>query len=154
MKRFVAKLVIFLLLGAIINVAVAWGCALFVQLSDDWPNSDPQAEFGSPGDPSAPGAWEAWVLTQPGLEYVCIAWTHEIISWMGGSEASPRSIIPFWARNLEPTRTERLTHSAERVAVASGWPYVAMHSLVAKRFDDSVVTQRNVFGLETALTIV
>ncbi len=34
MKRIAVKLVVFLLLGAVVNVAVAWGCATLVDF--DW----------------------------------------------------------------------------------------------------------------------
>ncbi len=45
MKRWLAKLVVFLVLGAVVNVAVAWGCAAFATIrgqavhqpgADDW----------------------------------------------------------------------------------------------------------------------
>ncbi len=32
MKRIALKLVLFLLLGAVVNVAVAWGCAVYIDL--------------------------------------------------------------------------------------------------------------------------
>ncbi len=42
MKRRLTKLVVFLLLGAIVNVAVAWGCALVLaelsQSTGGWPD--------------------------------------------------------------------------------------------------------------------
>ncbi len=38
MKRIAIKLVVFLLLGAVVNVAVAWGCALW-SAADDWRGS-------------------------------------------------------------------------------------------------------------------
>ena len=37
MKRRLTKLVVFLLLGAIVNVAVAWGCAIFSDVSTGFP---------------------------------------------------------------------------------------------------------------------
>ena len=49
MKRRLFKLVAFLLLGAIVNVAVAWGCAL-------WPPAVPSSPHGGDGVPKlAPG---------------------------------------------------------------------------------------------------
>src|SRR5678815_4238179 len=38
MKRRVTKIVLFLLLGAILNVAVAWGCATISTMNSDMPN--------------------------------------------------------------------------------------------------------------------
>ncbi|MEE8154326.1 MAG: hypothetical protein V3T53_05140 [Phycisphaerales bacterium] len=35
MKRWITKLVVFLLLGAVVNVAVAWGCALWSSMTQD-----------------------------------------------------------------------------------------------------------------------
>ncbi len=40
MRRRLTKLVVFLLLGAIVNVAVAWGCAIFSEVSPAWPRSE------------------------------------------------------------------------------------------------------------------
>jgi len=39
-KRRILKLALFLLLGAIVNVAVAWGCAVFSEVSPAWARSD------------------------------------------------------------------------------------------------------------------
>ncbi len=48
MKRIAIKLVIFLLLGAVTTVAVAWGCAYWIELDR---NSQKYDEFNAPGLP-------------------------------------------------------------------------------------------------------
>ena len=65
MKRSLAKLVVFLLLGAILNVGVAWGCAL-------WSPAIPSSPHGGDGVPKlAPGtSWPRPVPAEwPSLLY-------------------------------------------------------------------------------------
>src|SRR5436853_7264756 len=60
MKRRTFKLCLFLLLGAIINVAMAWGCACFVT-----------RRFGDPmvaASFSGTAGWEVMVFSLPGAE--------------------------------------------------------------------------------------
>ena len=52
MKRIAIKLVVFLLLGAVVNVGVAWGCAYWIELDSDKQKNDnfnyPGLPFGDP----------------------------------------------------------------------------------------------------------
>jgi hypothetical protein len=122
-------LVLALLLGgAIVNVAVAWGYVAIIKLSDDSNYAEAKCEAGSTEDDFAAGAWEAWTFSQLGLELVHISWTNER-AWIK-PYGDPRSLIPAWATDLIPTHSERQSTSRRVLAVASGWPLVAMRSLV------------------------
>ena len=46
MKRRLTKLVVFVLLGAVVNVAVAWGCALWSGSHPEYSSSSNHADFG------------------------------------------------------------------------------------------------------------
>ena len=75
MRRRLFKLVIFLLLGAVVNVAVAWGCALWAPMVSSGPNSRGEYSKLAPGMPwprSVPADWPSlhsgswgvgWVMT-------------------------------------------------------------------------------------------
>ncbi len=75
MKRRLAQLVVFLLLGAVVNVAVAWGCALWAPMVSSGPNSRGEYSKLAPGMPwprSVPADWPSlhsgswgvgWVMT-------------------------------------------------------------------------------------------
>jgi hypothetical protein len=89
MKRVLIKLTIFLLLGAIINVAVAWGCAY---CTIDLKRSAEQSAVYSV---QANRWWEVNSWTCPTSTFV---WWF-VMPFIGdsGTEAAPRNAIPWWS---------------------------------------------------------
>ncbi len=60
MKRRLFKLVLFLLLGAIVNVAVAWECALWSQIAVHWNTSTTRWERLVPDSWPPPSSESSW----------------------------------------------------------------------------------------------
>ncbi len=141
MKRRLLTLAIFLLLGAVVNVAVAWGCAVWISYND---------LFGtkitwSPQGDSPSMRWNVSLIQQPGLVSVESEKYHPEPNWVGrfawreeravrsDSDISPTDLLPSalnWAglrQNMlvpeldsEPLPYERLW------AIGWGWPWPSL----------------------------
>ncbi len=70
MKRRLTRLVVFLLLGAIVNVAVAWGCALTTTVS--FPLAKQGEISGLVETPSPASPW--WCQISPGRTTTLVVW--------------------------------------------------------------------------------
>ena len=110
MKRRLTKLVVFLLLGAIVNVAVAWGCAVFSnpherkQMSRelDWESARAVSEHRSFGSSSF---WEWNIGSLVVSRY----------------DAKPiRNLLPRWAND------DSSGPFFVRVYEGRGWPLLAL----------------------------
>ncbi|MEE9128668.1 MAG: hypothetical protein V3T84_01525 [Phycisphaerales bacterium] len=105
-----------LLLGAVINVAVAWGCAFSVYIGR-----------------STTVMWETrlgpqhyWVVTRNNRQGAT-----RIVSGRARSrsliiELRPDLLVPRWSRLSKPTREFEATGSERRIADARGWPMISM----------------------------
>jgi hypothetical protein len=122
-KRRAFKLVMLLMLGAIVNVAVAWGFAALHEVHDE---ADFTEDYFDPADgsndPGAPGAWFLWAFEQDGCSYFATAWLTEPIRDYMRPVGIPVDAIPFWAADLVPTIDDRKTSQGTCVAMAFGWP--------------------------------
>ncbi len=121
MKRRLFQLAIFLLLGAVVNVAVAWGCALGVNALKS------EAKFGGVFDHQE--RWGFLRYSRPGAAYV--------FSWRRREEGavtfglSPNEVVPNWSGFKTPTREyESMLRDTEVLnADGRGWPMLALWSL-------------------------
>ncbi|MCZ6850308.1 MAG: hypothetical protein O7F17_01560 [Planctomycetota bacterium] len=100
MKRRLFQVVVFLLLGATVNVAVAWGCAVWGEL--------PFSSFGSLED--LPNDLTPWTERRPGgfPERPAIGrdWRSVGLRWRTMSAVTqPRERIQRWAATLEQWKT-------------------------------------------------
>ncbi len=92
MKRRLTKLVVFLFLGAIVNVAVAWGCAVWINpIKFD---SDMDIRFRRTGQYT----WEFVETKAPGttLLWSTRGWRKEILT-IPDHGAAPEELVPSWS---------------------------------------------------------
>ena len=93
MKRIAIKLVVFLLLGAVVNVAVAWGCAVRIDL--DGTSIHSRLTTLRPGD--------YWVVSERRClgkaRYVSRVWSGFAT---GTWEPDAESLLPSWTRITRP----------------------------------------------------
>jgi hypothetical protein len=121
MKKCLRNLCLFLVLGAIVNVAAAWGCALWVDLSTV------QSTGGKMYDSANHVEWTAWVLRSPGAAFVqsvrsrtdhegatFVDPTIKLVPAIGGIRAAGQS---FETRGYE-----------DRYIEAEGWPLLCLWS--------------------------
>ncbi len=128
MKRRLFQLAVFLLLGAVLNVAVAWGCALSIQLSRAGPPSKSVRAIGRELEPD--GGWRFWSIVRverPGvvLYYSYLHTRNERVEGVEverSTDLRPFELAPSWADLRMPPATDygiRWVH-------AFGWPFVSM----------------------------
>jgi hypothetical protein len=123
MRRRLIQFGLFVLAGAIVNVAVAWGCAAFHAVDEE---ADFTEDYFDPADssddPGAPGAWFVWAFEQDGCSYFATAWLTEPIRNYMRPVGIPAEAIPPWAADLIPSIEDRKTKPGTCVAMAFGWP--------------------------------
>ena len=135
MKRCLTKLVVFLLLGAIVNVAVAWGCALSLSL-----RSQASGRSGSNG-------LEIWVGVLPeNKETWGMVWTiHRpgaykfLVEWGSSRGSSYGETPPKWVLRIMDEHTLDPRSGNDLVVDARGWPFPGLYSLAD--FDNFQVTR-------------
>ncbi|MEE9128804.1 MAG: hypothetical protein V3T84_02210 [Phycisphaerales bacterium] len=107
MKRRLTKLVVFLLLGAIVNVAVAWGCAYWVKF--DWripgrqAGYDHFAGFELPPDHVDAGRFAGYTVSRYqrfGSQRVSVVHSYAYDGLPGKTTIGFNDIIPQWARGF------------------------------------------------------
>ncbi len=115
MRRFRIALA-FLLVGVVLNVAVAWACTALL---------DPQ--FQEHYSAIHPG--RSWVVTKgrrPGHTQIISSWT----SGWGRTEGRPPAAVerhmPKWAFPIDADPSLDLTVETDRIDDAAGWPYITM----------------------------
>ena len=136
MKHRLLKLGVFLLLGAIINVAVAWGCV--VLLGDLAHTGHVMYGTGLPPD----AIWLVELRTQPGAALL------ESMRWRNGPRESiwgsnvgpdPNDWMPNWMGFKQPTNEyESGRFKCEfRIADARGWPMISMWSEPVRQYHNA-----------------
>ena len=130
MKRRLTKLVVFLLLGAVVNVAVAWGCALLIDL---------HLYVGSPSfsgfslEKIASGHY--WVVAANERcggailrSFVESPEQHsmaEEVHWRW-AEGAPRLRLPSWSRAAIPKFDSAVNRRQGQVVKGFGWPWLSL----------------------------
>src|SRR5207244_1616189 len=125
LARRLIKLCVFVLAGAIINVAVAWGFAVRLKTFSE-NNSFQMALLGTPNF-----SWQ--VERQGGLASSVLS---RYQKWEQGNGASqilgdpPESLIPRWSTlPRSPTAYNKLQQRHQlHLDIARGWPCLALHS--------------------------
>lgn len=121
MRACVRRILVFLLLGAIVNVAVAWGCVLFA--SRRKPVEVSRGFSGTPvtlmtlGEPHV----GVEVLSCGGVEQELpmLVWNERVGGW---TEYQGDIRSDDWARTIPATRTR------------AGWPYLALEGWLSNSF--------------------
>jgi len=127
MKRRISILLILLLAGAVVNVAVAWGCAFWV--NPTW-NLDPaSAHIFLPGEVRSVLRIDLVVVTHFEAAIVRDA----SFQRRDSSEVTPEQLSPDWANLGAPSPELRTADTPERKRLqearhllASGWPLRAL----------------------------
>ncbi len=118
MKRWIFKLVVFLLLGAVVNVAVAWGCAVLLI-----GRTEPDMEHIEARDGSADP--EPWLVTRAwGSEYVEVGLIFELPG-LFEINIDPQARPSFdWStlRSGPLEKARRLVDASVVAEVGAGWP--------------------------------
>ena len=121
MKRRLFTLALFLLLGAVVNVVVAWGLAYWL---NPFVNIEQHAWSFSPDE-----SWSVSRRSQVGLDYVSYRfespYDRELYK---NTVILPRSLLPDWGDLQNPKE------STYREAVALGWPMLACWSSIKSGF--------------------
>ena len=106
MKRRLTKLVVFLLLGAVVNVAVAWGCALATTVS--FPLTRQGKISGLVEKPSPASPWRCQII--PGRATTLVVWEPlrkkptQVLGIMGGDSGNMRELYLQAHKQLMATR--------------------------------------------------
>ena len=118
MKRRLLTLAIFLLLGAVVNVAVAWGCAITINVFAVIP-------YGA-SNPVGDDHWSVNRWRRPGGAR--ISSTRYRKGHYGRTNVSPFEVIPEWGRLANPMDEFYLDSTAmeQRVIDARGWPMLSL----------------------------
>ena len=142
MKRRLTKLVVFLLLGAIVNVAVAWGCAAWIRISRD-PNVPRSGDEFLRSPKVTELEWRAAVWRRPGVIRILSFRPHnyEVEGEAPGSSfyiINTLTQTPAWEvswDDLPIPRWSRVYGKSANVADpwtliedARGWPIYSMRS--------------------------
>jgi hypothetical protein len=136
MMQQVRRLILFLLLGAIVNIAVAWGCAFLVV--------DGSTSVGRYAQPQAQSPyWYVTSFTRPGavrMYGLRPLWVDAAVS------GSVLVQVPHWSRfNASPTSL-----SDRWVDDGRGWPLLSMHvsfNTAADPNDDAAVIADCIGGI-------
>ncbi len=120
MKRRLLIAAVFLLAGAVVNVAVAWGCALWLQ----WPQSWGEWQGRTRGGPTF-NDWLAGSTAGLGFARVQATWLvdSEFSEW--DPDLPAEEVVPPWATFARPGASPKDTF---RIADARGWPVVSLWS--------------------------
>ena len=124
-KRRLLIIAIFLLAGAVVNVAVAWGCAAFID-----PTADPNEIVAS--RTTGHRTWELLRFQVPGVTFFWSThgWMAEPLDFPPHGP-SPESLLPSWSDLAAPTTPDFLAAVdstvddlilERRYVYCSGWP--------------------------------
>ncbi|MCH8166084.1 MAG: hypothetical protein IH889_10795 [Planctomycetes bacterium] len=125
MRRRLVTLVILLLLGAVVNVGMAWGCAIGVDVR----GGEEKIGLFEHQDVSEHEEWWAFMrYSRPGAAYV-FSWRMRA-EW-DASGHSPDEVVPNWSGFKTPTREyESMLRDGEIcLADGRGWPMLALWSV-------------------------
>ncbi len=151
MKRRLTKLVVFLLLGAIVNVAVAWGCAAWIDV-EHWTQ---RYTFLLGPIPFEDAGWQVAYHEKPGairivalgVDPLGFAHWREVLGADVPREELERAIegfpgqihsiaelkahVPSWSRTNHPPRPRAPTYYP--IEDARGWPIVSLRCSIDER---------------------
>ena len=128
MKRGLTKLVVFLLLGAIVTVAVAWGCAYWHYVGE---------ATRTPGVMLLENGSTSWVVASYRSRVahrMHSVWGPSALLTGLPSEASPNDLARGWTHILAPDAADEGEPTGARVFDGRGWPMISMWSALELEF--------------------
>ena len=116
-KQLLLKLGVFLLLGAIVNVAVAWGIAVVAPLRVS-------IDHGGVFEPATTPEWDTFVLAKGGVVLI------DAVASVGEVRTGPNPFPPAPKWSIAASAPEEsLARTGARVQeIAYGWPSISMYS--------------------------
>ena len=125
MKHRLFKLALFLILGALVNVTVAWGCAVWLTIDvNQFPD---KVEFRD--EISGPGSslWRVQQIKRSGAMRILTLWVAESDLEILANGNSGSLHLPAWCLSKD-----RLNSEATTIAImdARGWPMLSLSSAV------------------------
>ena len=127
-KRRLFKLVLFLLLGAVVNVAVAWGCALWHYVGE---------ATRTPGVMLLEDGSTSWVVASYRSRMahrMHSVWGPSALLSGQPSEATPSDLARGWTDILAPDAADGGKPTGSRVFDGRGWPMISMWSALELEF--------------------
>ena len=146
MKRRIFKLAIFLLLGAIVNVAVAWGCALWHYVAEA-----PRI----PGTMRLEDGSTSWMVASYHSRVahrMHSIWGPSALLSGQPSEVSPSELARGWTAILAPPTTDEVESTGARVLDSRGWPMLSMWSALELEFVAQPISPPASIGKVTRVT--
>ncbi len=135
MKRLAIKLVVFLLLGAVTTVGVAWSSVWWAPLPvTDVLENNPAVESQSAAALHGPNYFVMRIGRQRriGADRVWSSWLDPdapvSVSFISDPHIRPEHVAPSWARLALPTPEYADGDVHERTVEARGWPLIALRS--------------------------
>ena len=124
MKRRLLVAAAFLLVGAVVNVAVAWGCAVLLDVRT---SVDKETAFVSKDRQT----WYVWTLSRPGALSVFSVRSSSRSNQgfpveEGRTVKDPSALIPSWTPFLTPTFALGEQSYEHRAAEGRGWPMLGL----------------------------
>ncbi len=130
MKCWLAKLVVFLLLGAIVNVAVAWGCAVRLDIRKDSFTSVYRSLDPDETQTKDPFWWVIRRSRPGGFYFSSRRGTPQHGPGPNASEGLPELLVPNWARDQllpwQSDSTAQLDEIGYWTVDARGWPQLSL----------------------------
>ncbi len=130
MKRWLAKLVLFLVLGAIVNVAVAWGCAAWIDIDIDFRRDETTwgIDFRDGKD------WVLITTRSHGAMSITSDWSFDWGPAFNRSNTkTATSQIKMRSAFVHPTDQQLELSDLTRTLTAYGWPSLAVWSGYERR---------------------
>ncbi len=126
-KRRLLIALAFLLAGAVVNVVVAWGCAVLIPLMEPGRGALPRVEASLRGQ-EPDGSWHFWAIHRSKDRSVLLyhsfwdARSEDIYCYEVSTELRPDELAPSWAGLRTPPDADY----ESRWVHAFGWPVVSM----------------------------
>ncbi len=116
-------IIVFLLIGAVVNVAVAWGCALWVSAGLDDEPDWARRHYGPEHEPIR--RWEVNTFNRAGSTLI-VSYRYRNSNDSPDTDAAPALLMPEWA-DL-PQEPYFAIHSTNEYVIfdARGWPLISL----------------------------
>ena len=124
MKRRLRIIAVFLLLGAVVNVAVAWGCVAWIYVEPE----TPRYRFAIAEDGHSYVYWAVDSWPRIGAVRISSYWRTQGVGYFPATEATPEDIVPAWGEFLRPVDNGDSAPFHLRAVDGRGWPMVSMWS--------------------------
>ena len=134
MRRHPITILIFLLLGTLLNITIAWACALCLTIDptlSSWVHFSDGLSYSRSDEPADDYCWFVWKYQRPAACRILSRWEQpSFLSIYGDGWRTSEEVLAGCAhwRVIDCQSTERSSRAA--VLDARGWPFLSWSSLV------------------------